>query len=258
MVESSKDLIWAAARQNKQNDMCTQQRHRSAWAKINQTEWMPRLIGVFSGHTGHFVGFVKLWHENEIFIFLPPLNQRLIVQACLYFLLYVVHCQHFQTSSSLKPQGRFKPNFMWSLHGMEEQNFVQMVQVTWPRWPLCPYMVKNFKNLLLWNQKADDLETWYAASSTQVLPSLFEWWPLVDLDLVYGKVKFDHLRFCMGKGKTMDSSETIVVCDIEVGRCRQLYEYMNLYKCRRSRSFIDLGPRSLSFNIFKLLFLRNR
>ena len=24
-------------------------------------------------------------------------------------------------------------------------------------------MVKAFKNLLLWNQKADDLETWYAA-----------------------------------------------------------------------------------------------
>ena len=26
---------------------------------------------------------------------------------------------------------------------------------------------KNFKNLLLWNQKADDLETWYAAVVTQ-------------------------------------------------------------------------------------------
>ena len=27
-----------------------------------------------------------------------------------------------------------------------------------------PYMVETFKNLLLRNQKADDLETWYAAS----------------------------------------------------------------------------------------------
>ena len=26
-------------------------------------------------------------------------------------------------------------------------------------WPPCPYMVKTFKNLLLWNQKADDLES---------------------------------------------------------------------------------------------------
>ena len=30
-------------------------------------------------------------------------------------------------------------------------------------WPPCPYMVKTFKNLLRWNRKAGDLETWYAA-----------------------------------------------------------------------------------------------
>ena len=37
-----------------------------------------------------------------------------------------------------------------------------------------PIYGKSFKNLLLWNQKADDLETWYAASGTQILPSLFK------------------------------------------------------------------------------------
>ena len=37
-----------------------------------------------------------------------------------------------------------------------------------------PYMVKSFENLLLWNLKAHDLETWYAALSTQVLPSLLK------------------------------------------------------------------------------------
>ena len=31
-------------------------------------------------------------------------------------------------------------------------------------------MVKNFKNLLLRKQEADDLETWYTASGTRVLP----------------------------------------------------------------------------------------
>ena len=31
-------------------------------------------------------------------------------------------------------------------------------------------MVKNFKNLLLRNQEANDLETWYTASGTRVLP----------------------------------------------------------------------------------------
>ena len=38
-----------------------------------------------------------------------------------------------------------------------------------------PYMVKTFKNLLLRNQEAGDLETWYTASGTQVRPNLFKW-----------------------------------------------------------------------------------
>ena len=45
----------------------------------------------------------------------------------------------------------------------------------------------------------------------------------------------------------MDFSITIVVCDVIVGRCSQLNEYMNLYEYQRSRSFTDLGPRSLRF-----------
>ena len=36
-----------------------------------------------------------------------------------------------------------------------------------------PINGKNLKNLLLRNQKTDDLETWYAASASRVLPSLF-------------------------------------------------------------------------------------
>ena len=56
----------------------------------------------------------------------------------------------------------------------------------------------------------------------------------------------------------MDFSETIVVYDIKVGRFIQLNEYMNCYEYHMSRSFIDFHPRSLRFNIFKLLLLRNR
>ena len=48
---------------------------------------------------------------------------------------------------------------------MEEGKFVQMVHVTSPIWPPCPYMVKTLKYLLLWNQKTDDLESWYVVSS---------------------------------------------------------------------------------------------
>ena len=76
----SLESIWATACQNQQNDLCTQQRLRSAWASAlsdqsllcalriasscrQQRLWsgrMPRLIWVFTGHTGHFVGFVML------------------------------------------------------------------------------------------------------------------------------------------------------------------------------------------------------
>ena len=105
-------------------------------------------------------------------------------------------CQHFQTSP-LKPLGRLKPNFIWSLLGMGEWKFIQMVLVTWPRWPPCPYMVKAFKNLLLRNQRADDLETWYAALGAGVLPFIQQ---LMTLGwLFYGMVKLGPLCFYMGK-----------------------------------------------------------
>ena len=52
---------------------------------------------------------------------------------------------------------------------MGERKFVQIVLVTGLP---CPYMVKTLKNL--WNQKADDFESWYAASGARVLPSLFK------------------------------------------------------------------------------------
>ena len=60
--------------------------------------------------------------------------------------------------------------------------------------------------------------------------------------------------FVLEKGKTMDISETIVVYDVKVGRGTKLNEYMNLYEYQwRSRSFTELGPRSFSLNILKLL-----
>ena len=90
--------------------------------------------------------------------------------------------QHFQTSSPLKPLGLLKPNFMWSLLGMGERKFVQMVLATWPRWRPCPYMVKTLKNLHLWIQKANDLETWYAISGSWVIQSLFKWFMSHDQD----------------------------------------------------------------------------
>ena len=60
------------------------------------------------------------------------------------------------------------------------------------------------------------------------------------------------------KGKIMDFSETFVVCDIKVGIFSLLNEYMNHYEYQRSRSFIELRPRSVRFNIFNPVLLRNR
>ena len=56
--------------------------------------------------------------------------------------------------------------------------------------------------------------------------------------------------FVWQKGKTLDFAETSVVYDVKVGRCSYINNYMNIYEYQRSRSFIDLGPKSLRFNIF--------
>ena len=65
-----------------------------------------------------------------------------------------------------------------------------------------PIYGKTFKNLLLQNRKSYDIETWNAASGTQVLQNLNKWWPWVDLDLFYGKGKLSPLYVWMGKTVT--------------------------------------------------------
>ena len=63
--------------------------------------------------------------------------------------------------------------------------------------------------------------------------------------------------FVWEKVKTMDFSETIVVYDIDIGRCSQLNECMKLYEYQRSRSLPDLGPNLSESIFFKLRFLNN-
>ena len=115
-----------------------------------------------------------------------------------------------------------------------------MVQVRWPRWPPCQYMLKTFKNLLR-NQKTDDLETWYAALGTRVLPNLFKC-PGLTLAYFTARSNLVPCAIVWEKVKTIDFPETIVVYDIKVDRWSQLNEYMKHYKYQRSRSFTDLGP----------------
>ena len=80
----------------------------------------------------------------------------------------VTQIQHFQTSFPQKTLGRLKPNFILSLDiGIKIcSNVLGHVA----KMASMPIYGKN----LLWNQEADDLETWYAASGSQVLPNLFK------------------------------------------------------------------------------------
>ena len=78
-------------------------------------------------------------------IFLAHLSRRFRGELLVYHWLRRPSsvCQHFQTSSPLKPLGQLNSNFIFRLLRMREQNFVQIVLVTWPRWPPRPYMVKT-------------------------------------------------------------------------------------------------------------------
>ena len=110
----------------------------------------------------------------------------------------VIQIQHFQTSFPEKPLGWLKSNLMdppWD----EETKVYSNSPGHMTKMAAMPIYAKILKLLLLWNQKSDDLGSWYTASGTSVLPNLFKWWRWVDLDLFYGKVKFCPLCFCMGR-----------------------------------------------------------
>ena len=92
-------------------------------------------------------------------------------------------------------------------------------------------MVKTLQNLLS-NRMADDLETKYAASGTQVLQNLLKWRPLVDLDLFYVKVKFNHFGFCIEKGLTVNFPDSLVTCNIKIDICKQLKELLLIPKVK--------------------------
>ena len=55
----------------------------------------------------------------------------------------------------------------------------------------------------------------------------------------------------------MDISEIIAANGLKIGRYRQLMQYMKVNEYLRSRSFLDLGPRSFTYENKKFVFLRN-
>ena len=71
-------------------------------------------------------------------------------------------------------------------------------------------------------------------------------WPY----LFYIKVKFGHIGFCMGKSENylfIFFLETLAALSLKVAWSIQLNELMKLSEYQRSRSFFDVGQRSLRF-----------
>ena len=75
------------------------------------------------------------------------------------------------------------------------------------------------------------------ASTTKIIQII----PWDDLDTFYAKVKFGDIGFCMGKVKIIYFFWNC--CSLRI----QLNELMKLSEYQRSRSFFDLGQRSLRF-----------
>ena len=77
-------------------------------------------------------------------------------------------------------------------------------------------VLKTLNNLLLRNQKADNLETWYVTSGTNKFVQIITGLTLTCFTAMSNLVAY---AFVWEKGKTVDISETILVYDVKVGRC---------------------------------------
>ena len=102
---------------------------------------------------------------------------------------------HFQTSYAQKPLGWLKPNFIWSLHGMWGMKICSNVP---------GHMTMHIYGEKLKKSSSLEPRGWWPwnlvysigySSTTNV----FIWWPWVDLDHFYDRVKFVSECFCMGE-----------------------------------------------------------
>ena len=141
----------------------------------NDDPWMT--LTYFTARS-KFVPYAFVWEKGKTM----DVSETIVV-----FDIKVGRCSQLHVCTNLYEYQRSRLFFdLVEVHSVSTfSNFfsLETVHVTWPRWPPCPYMVKTFKNILLWNRQADDLEIRYAASSARALPNLFKWWPWVDLDL---------------------------------------------------------------------------
>ena len=81
---------------------------------------------------------------------------------------------HYFPTSSLKRLDQSNQNFMWSLLGKRGQKIYKNCLGHMTNMATMPIYGKTSKNLLLQNQKSDDLKTWRAVSGTWGLQGLYE------------------------------------------------------------------------------------
>ena len=141
---------------------------------------------------------------------------------------------------SQKPLGQSMPNFICKLSG-GKWKFIDMMVVTLPRWPPCPYMVKTLQkssapepvDLFPWNLVCcigDSCSSLFVQMMTVGWP-----WPI----LRQGQIWQNRLSY-RKKWKLL-IFRTFAACDLKPIEIMKIYEYW------RSRSFLDLGPRSFTF-----------
>ena len=165
-------------------------------------------------------------------------------------LILVKGHSHFnvKTCFSLKQLGDLEPKFIWKLEGEKEWKFIQMSWVTWPTWPPCPYMVKTLKK----SSSPEPLDRWpwnlicsivYGSTTKFVQIMTLGWpWPI----LRQGQI-WPHRLLYGKKWKLFIFFETISALGFKVAWSIKLNELMKLSEYQRSRSFFDLGQRSLTF-----------
>ena len=85
-------------------------------------------------------------------------------------------------------------------------------------------MVKTLKNLLLRNQKANDLETWYANRVLEYYQICSNDDPGLTLTYFTTRSNLVPFAFMLEKGKRMDFSETNVIYDLKLATDGQSYK----------------------------------
>ena len=142
---------------------------------------------------------------------------------------------------------------MWSLHGMGGRIFVQLVQVTWPIWLSCPYMVKTLKKSSLLEPKG--WGPWNLVYSIKYYQFCSNDDPWLTLTLFTARSKLLPCAFLWEHTFNSRFPRNYWSLWSESWHISQLNKYMKMYEYPRSRSVIDLCPRSLRFHEFQTFLL---